>query len=176
MNDLIEAIRIKLNIADNIFINGEIESYLEDIAPVDYQDFFKELSGDQFAYKQGMDRVAIVSESFKERNIAKISKTVPCKAKDLHDRLFRLKEHLGDEYKDKDFSCIKFGDGRMFSDIEIIILGNLNLDLIMGKILSPYDTDLIVNMIKDAMVKYNQAKAEGLAVSLNDKKLLSNKS
>ena len=90
MNQLIQDIKTKLNIQGGGFIDAEIESYIEDIKPEQYLEFFKALSGDDYAYKNAMDRIAIVAKSFKTRREDSLFSETPTMAKDCYDKFYHI--------------------------------------------------------------------------------------
>lgn len=171
MDSLIDDIKILLKIDGGMFINMAIEDYLANIEPADYRDFFNALSGDEFAYKTGMDRVAIVSSSFNERKRALINRNVPTKANELANKLFSLKTQVCDNYKNIKYDAIKLDNERFFNNKEIMVINNLDMDALM-KVIDTQSFSLTVDKINSVMEKINQASAEGMALSLNDKKLL----
>lgn len=172
MEDIIEAIREKLGLKDNPFINAEIQSYLEELHPKEYMEFFKALSGDKFAYKNGLDRVAIVSASFKERKQAKINRNTKSKANVLASKLYELKMNCGDKYEHIKYDAVKVDNQRYFTNADLMVFDNLNMDELMKDIDSKNFQDS-VDKINNVMEKINQAAAEKMAISLNDKNLLS---
>lgn len=64
INQLILDIKQKLNIQGGVFVDSEIEEYVSKLRPSEYGKFFKELSGEEYAFKKGIDRVAIVYKKF----------------------------------------------------------------------------------------------------------------
>ena len=90
MMNLIKDIKTKLNIDGGGFIDAEIESYLEGIKPEDYLSFFKALSGDEYAYKNAMDRIAIVSSKFKGAERDELFKETHSMAKECYDKIYAL--------------------------------------------------------------------------------------
>ena len=64
INELIKDIKLKLNIQGGDFVDAEIESYVVQLRPSQYSEFFKALSGEEFMFKKGIDRVFIVSKKF----------------------------------------------------------------------------------------------------------------
>lgn len=174
MNDLIEAIRIKLNIPDNLFINNEIESHLKDIAPQEYSKFFSDLSGDKFSYKTGMDRVAIVSASYKERKHALLMRNIPSKAQELANKLYALKQQAGDKYELIIFNKIMLDGKNYFNDKELIIIDKLGGKDLM-RVIDTQSMSFSVSSIQHEMEKVNQASAEQMALTLNDTKLIGDK-
>jgi len=171
MDKLIEAIRVKLNIADNIYINMEIEGYIKDINPSDYMEFFSELSGDKFAYKQGMDRVAIVSASFNERKRAKLNRNVSSKANELANKLLTVKQQVEDKYEHLKFDAIKLDGELLFKNNELMVLSKIDMNDLMS-VIDKQSFDLTVSKINTVMEQINLASVEGMALSINDKKLL----
>lgn len=171
MKELIEAIRIKLNIPDNLFINDEIERYLTGIDPKDHRDFFADLSGDDFAYKSGMDRVAIVSQSYKDRKHALLNKNVKTKAKVLFDKLYALKAQVCDNYEHLKYAEIKLNNERYFTNAEMMVIDNLDMNALM-RVIDTQSPSITEGLINHHMEKINKATAEGLAISLNDRKLI----
>jgi|SRR3990167_3285147 len=63
-NQLILDIKSKLKIVGGHFVDAEISDYITNIPPAKYKEFFKDLSGDEFSFKNGLDRVKIVSERY----------------------------------------------------------------------------------------------------------------
>jgi len=171
MIELVQDIKSLLNIQGGLFIEQAIEDYLSDIDPKDYKDFFRELSGDKFAYKTGMDRVAIVSASFNERKRALLNRNVKTKANALADKLYALKMQVQDKYEHIKYGDIKMNNERYFNNAEMMVIEKLDMNRMMKEIdtMSLQDS---VNRINEVMERINQATVEGLALSLNDKKLL----
>lgn len=179
MNDLIESIREKLNIPDNLYMNLELESYLKDIEPSQYLEFFKMLSGDKFAYKNGMDRVAIVSASLIERKHAYLMRNVSSKANELANKFYMLKNDAVNNKPNNISSedCIHFiqfdkvlmGGKRFLSDKEIEVLMMLGGSEFVSRIdIDSYGDSTA--KIERAMQKINDEKQ--LMLSSENKKLL----
>lgn len=61
---LINDIKAKLSIPSGTFIDAEIAEYIAPIQPSQYAEFFKALSGEEYAFKKGIDRVAIIAKRF----------------------------------------------------------------------------------------------------------------
>lgn len=61
---LITDIKAKLSIPSGTFIDAEIAEYIFTIQPSQYAEFFKALSGEEYSFKKGIDRVAIVAKRF----------------------------------------------------------------------------------------------------------------
>lgn len=87
---LVQDIKTKLNIQGGSYIDAEIESYLEGIEPDKYLDFFKALSGDDYEYKNAMDRIAITAKRFKERKEHELFSETPTMAKECYDRFYSI--------------------------------------------------------------------------------------
>lgn len=64
LKNFISDIKTKLSIDGGEFVNSEIEHYVSKIPPAQYQEFFNALSGDEFRFHKGIDRVAIVAKKF----------------------------------------------------------------------------------------------------------------
>jgi len=62
--NLIADIKAKLGIQGGHFVDAEIAEYIAPLRPSLYGEFFKALSGEEFAFKKGIDRIAIVSKKF----------------------------------------------------------------------------------------------------------------
>lgn len=91
INKLLQDIKSKLNIQGGTFVDAEILDHLNTIDKEDYLDFFKSLSGEEFAYKNGVDRVAIVSKAYKAQKQALLSRNVSSKAHELANKFYSLK-------------------------------------------------------------------------------------
>ena len=61
---LIADIKAKLSIPGGMFIDAEIAEYIAPLQPSQYSEFFKALSGEEYSFKKGIDRVAIVAKRF----------------------------------------------------------------------------------------------------------------
>lgn len=94
MINLIKDIKSKLNIDGGSYIDAEIESYLEGILPDDYLQFFKELSGDEYAYKNAMDRISIVASKFKKHEEDSLFSGTQCLAKEVYSRLYAVNSSM----------------------------------------------------------------------------------
>lgn len=94
MNNLIQDIKTKLNIQGGGFIDAEIESYLEGIEPEKYLEFFKALSGDEYSYKNAMDRIAITAKRFKVAKTDELFKETPTMAKECYERFYTVNAQM----------------------------------------------------------------------------------
>jgi len=169
--NFIEEIKQLLNIKGGYFIDLTLEDYTKDINDTQQVDFFKALSGDEFAYKTGMDRVAIVSKAFNERKQALLSENVSSKAYDFHLKLYSLKSHLPDDLSNVDFSTIKNKDESYFTSFELILLEKLG----GGNFIKIQDTESPYNTVKKIereMEKINNAVANKEVVGFYSKKAL----
>lgn len=68
LDKFISDIKLKLKIEGGYYVDAEITDYIKNINPLQYKQFFKDLSGDEFQYKNGLDRVKIVSERYANVN------------------------------------------------------------------------------------------------------------
>jgi len=94
MMNLIRDIKTKLNIEGGGFIDAEIESYIEDIEPDNYLEFFKALSGDDYNYKNAMDRIAITAKRFKVARTDELFKGTPTMAKECYDKFYAINAQM----------------------------------------------------------------------------------
>ena len=85
-NPLIQDIKTKLNIEGGVFIDAEIESYIKDIQPNQYLEFFKALSGDAFEHKNKLDRIAIVAKRYSQAKEDALFGNVKNQAKQLQSK------------------------------------------------------------------------------------------
>lgn len=83
---LVNDIKAKLNIEGGVFVMAELESYVRIIDPSKYLEFFKALSGDEFAHKNKLDRVAIVAERYRKADENALFGSVEQQAKQLYDK------------------------------------------------------------------------------------------
>lgn len=83
---LVNDIKAKLNIEGGVFVTAEIESYVKAIDPSQYLEFFKALSGDEFAHKNKLDRVAIVAERYRSAKESALFGSVEQQSKQLYDK------------------------------------------------------------------------------------------
>lgn len=90
MKNLIKDIKEKLKIEGGFYIDAEIESYLEEINPIAYLEFFKALSGDEYAYKNAMDRISIVAKRFKGADEDELFKDTQSLAKEVYSKFYSV--------------------------------------------------------------------------------------
>jgi len=88
MNQLIEDIKAKLNIKGGVFIDMEIEEYIQDIDASRHIEFFKALSGGDFEFKSAMDRIAIVAKRFKTEKTELLLEGTRDQAKAMYDKFY----------------------------------------------------------------------------------------
>jgi hypothetical protein len=113
LKQLIEDIKTKLNIKGGDFINAEIESYIEEIDPSQHLEFFKALSGDEYDYKNAMDRIAITAKRFKASKSDSLFSGTRDMAKDCYSKLYTVnasmttytQENRDRVPNDRDFFC-----------------------------------------------------------------------
>lgn len=192
MNQLVEDIKTKLNIKGGGFINAEIESYLEGVEPENYLEFFKALSGDEYEYKNAMDRIAITAKRFKEAKSDELFKESHSMAKTFYDKIYGINSSMTtytQENRDKvpndrefflnlDYSKLMDKNNfKVLTKQDLYILDELgggewlmNIKFITN---SKEAIDKIERIIKNAITsKYLAPKHE--AISSNVKKLLRN--
>ena len=87
-SQLIEDIKTKLNIKGGVFIDMEIEDHIKHIDQSQYLEFFKALSGDEFGYKNPMDRIAIVASRFKKQKEDNLLAGTRDQAKEMYDKFY----------------------------------------------------------------------------------------
>ena len=172
MNNLIKDIKTKLNIQGGGFIDAEIESYLEDIDPSSYLEFFKALSGDDYAYKNAMDRISIVASNFKRARSDSLFKGTQTRAKETYDRFYSVncsmttysQEHRDKVPNDRKFfeemdykSLLDKNKQKVFNESDIYILKQLgggewlmNIKFIIN---SKDAVEKIENIIKSGITK-----------------------
>lgn len=171
MYELVNDIKALLNIQGGFFIDQAIEEYLKGIDTKDYQAFFNDLSGDKFAYKSGMDRVAIVSASYKERKRALLMRNVPNKANELFNKLYAVKQQVNDKFMGINYQNIKSNGENYFTPAELMVIDNLKIDELM-KVIDTQSPNITINAINHEMEKINQAKAEQLALKVDGVKAI----
>ncbi len=87
-NKLIQEIKQKLNLSGGMFIDGEIESYIDEIPENKYIEFFKALSGDEYQFKNAMDRIAITAKRFKNERTYNLLAGTNSQAKAMYDKFY----------------------------------------------------------------------------------------
>lgn len=87
-DELIDSIKKKLKLEDGFFIDAEIEDYIKDIPEDRCLDFFKALSGDEYNYKNAMDRISIVASKFKAENTKLLLGGTKEQAKAMYDKFY----------------------------------------------------------------------------------------
>ena len=87
-NKLIQEIKQKLNLSGGMFIDGEIESYIDEIPENKYIEFFKALSGGEYEYKNAMDRIAMTAKRFKAERTDNLLAGTREQAKAMYDKFY----------------------------------------------------------------------------------------
>jgi len=85
---LIEEIKQKLNISGGMFIDSEIESYIDEVPENKYIEFFKALSGGEYEYKNAMDRIAMTAKRFKSERTDNLLAGTREQAKAMYDKFY----------------------------------------------------------------------------------------
>lgn len=88
MQNFIQDIKTKLNIKGGIFIDGEIESYINEIEPSRHLEFFKALSGGEYEFKNAMDRIAMTAKKFKTEKTDNLLAGTREQAKDMYHKFY----------------------------------------------------------------------------------------
>jgi hypothetical protein len=166
MEELINNIKQILKIEGGHYIDMALEDYIKDIDPQDYGEFFKNLNGDDFAYKTGMDRVAMVSALFNKQKRALLMRNVPNAAKELVDKIYALKMQLPSDFSNMDIKTIKNKDENYFANIETVIIEKLGGVKFIAKIDTGSQRDHEA-AIEREMEKIKQAVANEEAIGLN---------
>lgn len=176
MNQLIEDIKTKLNIKGGVFIDMEIEDYIKHIDPSQYLEFFKDLSGDGFGYKNPMDRIAMTAKKFKQARTDNLLSGTREQAKAMYDKFYRESAAMLDFtcknrnkypsdrefFRSVDYSSLRRKDGGdAYTRQEIYVLNELGAgDFLLGirlALSSKEVIDKIESVIKKAvMTKYDQ--------------------
>jgi hypothetical protein len=185
---LIEDIMKKLKIDGGIYIQMEIEDHIKHIDQSQYLEFFKALSGDEFSYKNPMDRIAIVANRFKKQKDDKLLAGTRSQAKEMYDKFYdeccamldycrdNRDKHPHDRefFEAVDFAKLKKKDGTdAYTKQELYVLSELGGGSWLIDIRfydnSKVVVDKIEKIIKDAITtKYNQQQA----ISHNVNKML----
>lgn len=85
LSELIKEIKIKLNIQGGDFIDAEIESYVIQLNPKQYIEFFNALTGDEYKFLRGMDRIKIVFQKLYGSPASNIEREAKIIATLMHD-------------------------------------------------------------------------------------------
>jgi hypothetical protein len=88
MQNFIQDIKTKLNINGGIFIDAEIEDYINEIEPSKHLEFFKALSGGEYEYKNAMDRIAMTAKRFKSERTDNLLAGTREQAKAIYDKFY----------------------------------------------------------------------------------------
>lgn len=88
MQDFIDDIKTKLNIKGGRFIDAEIEEHINSIDKSQHLEFFKALSGDEYQYKNAMDRISIVANRFKNEKTDSILAGTREQAKEMYNKFY----------------------------------------------------------------------------------------
>ncbi|MFA5669891.1 MAG: hypothetical protein WCX83_00300 [Candidatus Cloacimonas sp.] len=187
-NKLVQEIKQKLNISGGMFIDSEIESYVNEIPENKYIEFFKALSGGEYEYKNAMDRIAMTAKRFKNEKTDNLLAGTREKAKAMYDKFYdescMMFKHTYDN-RDKYPSDAEFFDNVQYKNLkkidgtsvyteqEIYVLDELGggkwLIGIRLALSSKDIIDKIEQVIKDAvMKKYSNQPA----ISYEVKKML----
>ena len=87
MKTLVAEIKQKLGIDGGMYIDAEIESYIQHIDKSKYFEFFKALSGSH-EFAKPIDRIANVAKRFENNETSKLLAGVREQAKAMYDKLY----------------------------------------------------------------------------------------
>jgi len=99
--ELIEDIKSKLNLQGGDFINAEIESFVIQLNPKQYIEFFNALTGDEYKFLKGMDRIKIVFKKLygsQETNLENDAKVIATMMHDVHKLVTSESQMKGYDY------------------------------------------------------------------------------
>ena len=85
---LIQDIKSKLKIEGSFFVDAELQDYIKDIPQDKYLEFFKALSGNEYQYKNAMDRVAMTAKRFKAEQTDNLLASTGQQAKEMYDKFY----------------------------------------------------------------------------------------
>jgi hypothetical protein len=88
MQNFIQDIKTKLNIKGGIYVDAEIEEYINEIEPSRHLEFFKALSGGEYEYKNAMDRIAMTAKRFKSERTDNLLAGTREQAKAMYDKFY----------------------------------------------------------------------------------------
>ena len=99
--ELIEDIKSKLNLQGGDLINAEIESFVIQLNPKQYIEFFNALTGDEYKFLKGMDRIKIVFKKLygsQETNLENDAKVIATMMHDVHKLVASESQMKGCDY------------------------------------------------------------------------------
>jgi hypothetical protein len=88
MQNFIQDIKTKLNIKGGIYIDAEIEDYINEIDTSKHLEFFKALSGGEYEYKNAMDRIAMTAKKFKNEKTDNLLAGTHDQAKEMYNKFY----------------------------------------------------------------------------------------
>ena len=179
MQNFIQDIKTKLNIKGGIYVDAEIEDYINEIDPSQHLEFFKALSGGEYEYKNAMDRIAMTAKKFKTEKTDNLLAGTREQAKAMYDKFYSESMAMLDytaknreKYpSDKDFfnglpyEILKRTDGTpTYTKQELYVLNQLGAgEFLLGirlALSSKEIIDKIERTINEAVItKYNKQQA-----------------
>jgi len=176
MRNLIKAIKTKLNIADDVYMDAEIQSYVEGIDKSLYLEFFKALSGEH-DFRNPMDRIAITAKKFKPAEVNILAGTHD-KAKAMYDKFYAQQSAMTDYtqanretipndrdwFKSIDYSKLKNRDGSLtYTKQEVYVLNELGCGEFLLDLPTKANSAEAIKLIKKTIdkaitTKYSDAK------------------
>ena len=178
-NKLIQEIKQKLNISGGMFIDSEIESYIDEVPENKYIEFFKALSGGEYEYKNAMDRIAMTAKKFKTEKTDSLLAGTHEQAKEMYNKFYseccsmldytckNRDKHPNDTefFLNMPYEALKRKDGtQTYTKQELYVMEKLGGgEFLLGirlALSSKEIIDKIERTIKDAMItKYNKQQA-----------------
>ncbi|MDQ1341167.1 MAG: hypothetical protein QG567_2325 [Campylobacterota bacterium] len=168
---LIQEIKQKLGIDGGVFIDAEIESYIDEIPESKYIEFFKALSGEH-GFLKPIDRVAKVARQFKTEAVENLLVGTREQAKAMYDKFYAESAYMLDYCTDNrsripndraffeglDYTKLKKVDGsNAYTKQELYVLGELGYGSFLIDMRFYDNSGLVVEriekIIKDAMIK-----------------------
>ena len=187
---LIQDIKSKLKIDGSFFVDAELQDYIKDIPQDKYLEFFKALSGNEYQYKNAMDRVAMTAKRFKAEQTDSLLASTGMQAKEMYDKFYHecckmldyARENREKIPNDREFfvnmpyEALKRTDGtNAYTKQELYVLnalggGNWLIDIRFATN-SKEVIDKIEFIIKKAvLIKYSQNN--GLQINSNVRKII----
>jgi len=114
-------------IDENITLRAHIFDLVREIRPSQYRDFLRRLSLRQMPYKNGFEKIALVSSEFEEETLTIVEKEAQERTAKLHSLVYDLRRQLS-EVRDPDKSALERFEHIRFTSIKLQGTETLLLD------------------------------------------------
>ncbi|HEX5624206.1 MAG TPA: hypothetical protein VFX57_07190 [Sulfuricurvum sp.] len=132
-------------IEEDIFLRGHIDELLRPISVTKYSEFLHRLSTKEFAFKTGIEKIALIAQEFIEEQLSPLEQEARERTEKLYNLMYDLRRSIT-EQRDGDHSALERFENVRFTSIKRTDSSELLLDGV--------DIDVIRNVTKKWIYDY----------------------